>query len=673
MSGDEKIKKAGLKKNNADVIRITKAMRNLIKSEIKRTGVGPTRILKDVAGKNLGLSPDDLHSLIQKRSNNQKIRSDQWERIISLWAELPNSVTISEKIPITNEMRKLIKSEIKRTGVGYTRVLKKNKLARELGIKPELLNGLLNQSDDYKTIREDQWEFLKSLWSGLPDCEKYALRLNVTPEMIELMQSEIKRTGKGPRSLLIDQKEAQKIGLKDHTIWNLLSEKKTIQTVRKDHWELMIQLWSSLPDVDIKYRRIAVTPKLVESLRHEIERTGVEPISLLKEYPEAKLQGLSLKFLRSLLKKKPVQSVRRDYWELAIRLWKELPDCHGQSNPRELLWGIQQAHELKKQVQNTKMTPSELLKSRDDLPENLNKSLLLSLLQGEPLSVSAHTVEYLYKICEEYTQSDKFTDKSNITEIHQRDRDALKSEMNRTGLSLARIITINKHQHLISGDTLYRIANNRQKRCNVEHVKAVLEWYSKIPDKQEKTEFQTAIKRPLAKEEVRIKHDLILPISEKDLSKLKKIHSNTGMLPSAIFKRLEAPDHINAAMVSRWIRHPRKALPEDIKWLISSCEKLLVQALKSIPEDFENLSNYPQSYLTMLGPLRKQDVSSLLLIRDLTKILPSKLFDHVESIPPGLNSHEIRGWLNHRGRKAHPKHVIWVLKNCKQIIEETLT
>jgi len=59
--------------------------------------------------------------------------------------------------------------------------------------------------------------------------------------------------------------------------------------------------------------------------------------------------------------------------------------------------------------------------------------------------------------------------------------------MERTGISLARIIAINKHQHLINAHAMFQIMTDRQIACNIAQIEAVLQWYSEMPDKQEKT------------------------------------------------------------------------------------------------------------------------------------------------------------------------------------------
>lgn len=78
------------------------------------------------------------------------------------------------------------------------------------------------------------------------------------------------------------------------------------------------------------------------------------------------------------------------------------------------------------------------------------------------------------------------------------------------------------------------------------------------------------------------KDPALKPIDPDDLKKLKKYHNLTGLLPGLIFKHYKAPQGLNSPTITRWLSGQTTAAnPDDVKWVIKSCEKLLKRALKA--------------------------------------------------------------------------------------------
>ncbi len=78
------------------------------------------------------------------------------------------------------------------------------------------------------------------------------------------------------------------------------------------------------------------------------------------------------------------------------------------------------------------------------------------------------------------------------------------------------------------------------------------------------------------------------------------------------------------------------------------------------------------NYKNDLEPIDKEALEKLKRINDLTGILPSKIFNHVDDAPEDLNSNIIGLWFSAKDYKAKPENVKWVLESCKKLLKEAL-
>ncbi|MFY0689059.1 MAG: hypothetical protein JXQ90_17950 [Cyclobacteriaceae bacterium] len=233
-------------------------------------------------------------------------------------------------------------------------------------------------------------------------------------------------------------------------------------------------------------------------------------------------------------------------------------------------WNRDLANDLKLAVQATKLPPRKLLDDCADIPEGLDKELLIALLGSFKGNVSKSHVDYIYAICQEKSKADQFVRirKKKYTIIPQDKRDQILSEIQRTGVSISVLLKIAGLRN-IAPNIVSKVANGKQQKALEADIDKVLELYALRPDKIIVTQ---AIYKKLA--------ESYEPISEEHFIRLKKMNE-LGLLPGNIFSiRKDIPEHLNAAMISSWInKEDQKANLKDVESVLTACEEILKEAL----------------------------------------------------------------------------------------------
>ncbi|WP_339608499.1 hypothetical protein [uncultured Roseivirga sp.] len=143
-----------------DYIPIAKAIQNHILSEIKRTGIGPQRILKgNKEAREIGLTSGTIYRLTGQNGKALTAKTKHVELALKLWEDIPDKASRTKKVtkiipkqpsskaiykspsfgyvPITIEFLDMLKREELRTGV------KAEDLVKETGIdiKPHVVKA----------------------------------------------------------------------------------------------------------------------------------------------------------------------------------------------------------------------------------------------------------------------------------------------------------------------------------------------------------------------------------------------------------------------------------------------------------------------------------------------------------------------------------------------------
>lgn len=107
---------------------------------------------------------------------------------------------------------------------------------------------------------------------------KLSTRVPVTPEMIETLLSHRERTGMGFGALLRGRKDRPR-GISSGVMYNVA--RGLNKTVEKDVFDYFIALYEGLDE------SIPLTPEMVQAMKKEAERTGVNVKALLERSAEA--------------------------------------------------------------------------------------------------------------------------------------------------------------------------------------------------------------------------------------------------------------------------------------------------------------------------------------------------------------------------------------------------
>jgi superfamily II DNA or RNA helicase len=170
------------------VILVTQSMIDIFEAEIKRTGVGSYSILKDLENIPEELTVNVIHHKLTNAESH--IREDHLKFITDNWKKLPTVVNLEQ------ETIDLLKAEAIRTGMGPERILGQMPDAPE-GLNPNIIRSWVNKST--KTARKDWITAVCGKYKGLPD-QSFEVEA-VSDDDYQSLVSLKKQTGIGPISL----------------------------------------------------------------------------------------------------------------------------------------------------------------------------------------------------------------------------------------------------------------------------------------------------------------------------------------------------------------------------------------------------------------------------------------------------------------------------------------
>lgn len=161
---------------------ITKAIRQKLRSEIKRTGLTALMLLQGAGDLPEGLTVAHVNrwiSGIVKAASQSHV-----DYVMDRWASLPdkagrvspNGVLLpkrgkrfadgAKRIAVTEEMSKLLRAEMVRTGIGFADILGGADDSPE-GLNSRIIKGWLY--GDVLTTNERYWNFVIARYAALPD------------------------------------------------------------------------------------------------------------------------------------------------------------------------------------------------------------------------------------------------------------------------------------------------------------------------------------------------------------------------------------------------------------------------------------------------------------------------------------------------------------------------
>ncbi|MCB0743958.1 MAG: hypothetical protein KDC67_08645 [Ignavibacteriae bacterium] len=157
-----------------------------------------------------------------------------------------------------------------------------------------------------------------------------------------------------------------------------------------------------------------------------------------------------------------------------------------------------------------------------------------------------------------------------------------------------------------------------------------------------------------------------IEITNKIIEKLIFHHNRTGVGPQKLLrgKRGNLPLGLSSGVIYNWINNKSKtAKREHLDFVLKEWK-----ALKDNPNTVDRNKNYKEG----LETISHNHLMRLKNIKELTGILPSKLFDHFENSPKYLTPNIISNWIHIDGYKARKEDVDWVLEHCDILLKEAL-
>lgn len=147
---------------------ITKQHRDKLSQEVKRTGIGPSKLLK---GKR-GIAPEGLTSSMIHGWKGGKIgtaRQEHLDWVLQAYAEwTPPPVTDTPKrMTLTDMDREFLQSEVKRTRLGAVAILKHAPKPLPEGLNHQKVQRWI--SGNTKTARKAHWDLVMRLYAEVDD------------------------------------------------------------------------------------------------------------------------------------------------------------------------------------------------------------------------------------------------------------------------------------------------------------------------------------------------------------------------------------------------------------------------------------------------------------------------------------------------------------------------
>lgn len=158
----------------------------------------------------------------------------------------------------------------------------------------------------------------------------------------------------------------------------------------------------------------------------------------------------------------------------------------------------------------------------------------------------------------------------------------------------------------------------------------------------------------------------VIEITDKIIETILHHQHRTGVGPQKLLrgKRDVVPAGLSSSSVYNWIqRRAKTARKNHLDFILEEWSKL-----PDNPYANKRYKNYREG----LEPIDPENLRKLQAIRDMTGLLPSKIFTQTKDSPSYLNANIVNQWLCVDGYKARPEDVKWVLKASKQILNTCL-
>lgn len=358
----------------------------------------------------------------------------------------------------------------------------------------------------------------------------------LTEGIANFVISELKRTGVSPEQYAKDHTTSECLTVGKIRRWCKLQQ----QTLLKSDLDEFTSVWGVFPDAK---PRIKLTPARLQALNAERERTGLSYYALFKDgsdLPEDLSEPLVGAWMSG-----SVISARKDHFEAVLCLWQSLPD----SSVVEITLDLRQ--KMKDEAERTGVGPAALMRGiRPSQMGGLHSSLINSWMAGRTTSAERDWLQFVLDRWE------NLPDHNDVwMELSERDKDYLRSELKRTGVSVPYLL---KDREDIPDKLYSAVVHNalgRQPRIRKEHFNYLKRILSALPDAKPGA---TLIRK-------RNGHSQI-PLTDDMRQALVDERTRTGVSDRAISLILASRDEIRPmakGKIAKWIRGGVKSVSTD--------------------------------------------------------------------------------------------------------------
>lgn len=329
-----------------DYVEITSEMLDHLMSEIERTGIGAKVLLNDIDNIPEGLTFSTINGWKYLNTAN----THHWDFVVEKYKDISDNNTLK----ITTEMRKYLKDEMERTGLGVRSFLK--------GLEENPYNINSNQLQSWlklaKSVEPDRWRWVLGQYENLPDDKN----IKINSQMRKKLNAERKRTGIAGGDLL-KHADSSPDGLTPTIIGHWRSGAS--RTTEKTLWAWVMEEYKNLPD------EFKITTQRRHELKAHKERTGIAGEGLSSMLGDTQ-NGLKGHLINSWMK--AAKTADPELWNLVMLKYEELPNIS-----KRIKITKQKLNQLNKEIKRTQVYSKLLLESsKNDVPEELKVHVINS-------------------------------------------------------------------------------------------------------------------------------------------------------------------------------------------------------------------------------------------------------------------------------------------------------
>ena len=364
------------KLNEGNRIVFSNEMREELRREMARAGIGTRKLLKTLDDSLDGLNEDKINSWLNSNSGIKNVDQTEWDYVLDGIRAQPDTALI----PITVEMLDELRREIMRTGLGAISLFKLLFDPPE-GLTDGKVNSWLSPGSGIKNVDQTEWDYVLDGIRAQPD----TALIPITVEMREQLRSHMARTGLGARSLfksLVDPPEGLNVGKIDG--W--LTPRSSTKNADLAEWNFVLDSVKKLPDTIA----IPLTDVMRDELNREMARAGVRARSLFKLFvdpPEGLNEGKINSWLTPSSGTKKVDLAE---WNFVLADLLEQPDT------AIIPITVEMRDQLRSHMVRTGLGTRSLFKSLVDPPEGLNGDKIKAWLNLNSKLRNANQAEWTF-------------------------------------------------------------------------------------------------------------------------------------------------------------------------------------------------------------------------------------------------------------------------------------